>query len=215
MINPKSNLVFWVYATLVIAVIELSFILLLVPTQRVTEAINREKTLCADQLGIPACSQIKSVADRWYHSVAHETGAREATFKFFIGNFEQTNQAINDFDDRGVGMFSERFFRNLWGTLYIATWRLASALTWAPWFAFLAVAVVVDAVVLRKIEMWRFSHRSPLVHWIGLFTIFLVFELALLILILPWALSPLWPPFAYAIVLGSLWLIIRNMLKRI
>jgi len=214
-INPKSNLMFWVATTFFVAVIEIAIITLLVPTERLSSAISKEKQLCVDRLGSDACFEIKKTADSWYRVLALDSGAREATYDFFIGNFEGTQDAIHDFDDRGMHVFSTRFFQNMWGTLYIATWRLSSALSWLPWFLILAVAVVADAAVLRKIEQWRFSHRSALMQYLGMFTIFVVFELFLLVIIMPWAISPLWPPAAYAAVLAAMWVVISNMMKRV
>lgn len=206
---------FWVVATLFVAAIEIAVITLVVPTERLSEAITKEKQLCVDHLGNDACFEIKKTADAWYRVIALDSGAREATYNFFIGNFEATKDIIHDFDDRGMSVFSTRFFQNMWGTVYIATWRVSSALSWLPWFMILAVAVVVDGAVVRKIEQWKFSHRSALMQYLGMFAIFVVFELFLLVVIMPWAMSPLWPPFAYGVVLFALWVFISNMMKRV
>lgn len=215
MVNPKGNTIFWLGLTAFVAIIELSVVLFLVPTEKLSSAIAQEKQLCIDTLGFAACNEIKHTADSWYKGAAIDTGARQLTYDFFIGKFESNLATIPNFDDRGLGIYSTRFFTNLWGTIYLGVWRISSALVWAPWFAFMALAVIVDAMVLRKIATWRFSHRSSLLHWVGVFSVFLVVQVSLIILILPWPLPPIWPPIGYAIVLGSMWMVIRNLMKRI
>lgn len=215
MINPKGHTLFWVGITAFVAVIELSIVLFLVPTERLRSAINQEMQLCLDTLGYTACDEIKQTTDAWYKAAAIDSGARQVTYDFLIGSFESNLAAIPNFDDRGLGVYSTRFFSNLWGTLYIGVWRVSSALIWIPWLAFMAVAVVIDALVLRKIATWRFSHRSSLIHWVGVFSVFIVFQISLIILILPWPLPPIWPPAAYGVVLLAVWMVVRNLMKRV
>lgn len=203
----------WIW--LILLFLELSFVIVFVTPESIAGTIKSEKATCAAHLGLDACLEIKDSAEGWYRTVAIDSGIRQATYNYLIERFDRTYNTVEKLDDRGFGLWSERLLQTCWGSLYLILWRAATVAAWVPWFLALAIATIVDASVRWRIQQWRFTYRSPAIHYISIYGIQAIFFGVLFIFIMPFSISPLWTPVGILTVLVFSWLLVSNMMKRV
>lgn len=195
--------------------LEYSAVVVFVPPATIRQVISDEVDVCVRHLSEEACREVADATKRYYKAIADDTGWREATYRYFITNFDETYNAVENLDDRGMGQLSLRLLQSTWGALYIILWRFSLMSAWAPWFFALGLGCVIDAYVSWRISHYRFSFQSPLIHHTAFYVLVGVGCGFLCVLVLPFTITPLWVPTLIGIALVSAWLMIKNLNKRV
>lgn len=203
------------YGWLILLLLEITLVIVFVPPESIAKSIENEKRICLEQLGEDACVGIRETTDSWYRYVVLDSGMKDGWYNYFFTKHDGEGDPYLYLDDRGVSALGMRVSQTMFGSFYIMFWRACIAVSWLPWFAFIALAVVADAVVKWKIGQFRFSYRSPIIHHAALTSIIFAISTFLFILILPVTLTPFWLPIGASIMLFSIWLLISNMQKRV
>lgn len=214
MARPTDRGRFILLSWVILVFLEIALVILFVPPERIAQAIQNEKQICLDQLGEDACVTIRETTDAWYRAAIEDSGAKSGWYGYFFTRHDAEDPYLH-LDDRGMESLGLRVSQTMFGAIYIVFWRACIAVSWLPWFTFIALAVVADAIVRWKIGHWRFSYRSPIVHHAALTAIILAAAVFLFIVVLPITLTPFWAPAGFAFVLASVWALIANMQKRV
>ncbi|AJF08126.1 DUF4400 domain-containing protein [Geoalkalibacter subterraneus] len=209
--NQKPRHPIFVFLTFFLVVLGLVF--LFVPKTMLASALEKEQQVVASSLGEKTAKRIKADADAWYVASFIETGMLHATYDFLIGQWDQEGDL--QFDDRGIGKWSEQRLDTTWLVLYLVYYRVAVITTWLPYLFPFLLAVGIDSVAHREISKWRFSFSSPLAHSSGLKGIYGSIFILLTLPFLPIAPPPMTTPFVFMVIAIFMWLCLANVHKRV
>jgi hypothetical protein len=102
-----------------------------------------------------------------------------------------------------------------WDSVRLTVYRLAYLADWARWLAPLALAVVLDGGLKRRIKRAGFGNLSPLRHRYGWYALLTLVFVVLFSLWWPAPLPVWWLPVLLAGLLGCLWLVLSNTQRRV
>ena len=196
-------------------VFEFLVVTLVIPPRVIKSLIDNQRTLYANELGTGAEDTIRAEADKLFKAVAIDSGFRDATFRFMLGQFsEAEDTAVLKLDDRGVKAWEDRQLRSIWGATYLGLYRWAGIVAWLPFVLPLAFAAGYDGWMRWKIGQWRFSFASPVRHGTSLHVIATMIVLALCLPVIPLAVTAYAAPFLLFVAAACCWVTVSNLPKR-
>ena len=204
---------FWIVMALFF---EFAVIVLFVPRKTMVGAIAKQQRLNTQFLGADVSALLKNNADAMFVTVLDESGVREAINYYLLDRWEASEkEARGHIDDRGVSQWFEKRLVILWAACWIALYRLAGMLMWSIYIVPFLIPAVIDALLSREIQKWKFSFVSPLMRASSYRLTFTLFAITAMFLIAPFSVPSLWQPVILLGMTVGVWLFVRNLQKRL
>lgn len=208
--SHRGAVAIWWFVAAVI-VLEFVAVLLFVPSRHVARYNNAERVSVAAGLGAQAEHYVLESANRWYRITLIDTGMTAALNDFLFGNYtppvSNPNESVTNYAHDRVATF--------WRLLYALYYRVALIWLWIPYLLPLAIPALVDAAMERKVRQWRFSFVSPMTRAVAARAGGALVMALGVVLMIPLHVPPLAYPLLVAALLGTTWMRVANLQKRI
>jgi hypothetical protein len=209
--QKKRSLMNWF---LVIGLTELAIVFLVVPYAMILSQGAAERTMNVKWLGEKTEQVVKTTADTWYTDLFIDTGIYEAVEEFLVTGWTGDRDRNLKLDDRGVGELAEARLSAAWAAIYLTLYRLAGFALWGPYVVPFLVPALVDGVMERERRKWMFTYASPMLHNAGASIMGWTLAVGTLLLVLPFAMPPVYQPVLLAGFAVSMWIVAANIQKR-
>ena len=195
-----------------IVLIEVVFVLCLLPVNRIHNIINTESELISQYVGVEQAQWVNSTARTMYQKSFAEPGVYEALHRSFIPDKQYENDALYE-----APWFE--YVENRIKTLSAVVWwfftRLAVTLSWAPFILILAIPAIYDGVAMWRAKRYGFGYSSPVAFTMLSSTALIIVGGLAMVMIAPVVIHPLLFPMALICLAVLMNVAIRNMAKRI
>lgn len=136
----------------------------LISERRVLDAAEGEVASIEKLFGVEARNEVVDRATRWYIRVIVDSGFQDAVWKGYTRTPEQRARSP-EFETgpfaEGLDWFEDRTRMFLTQILQVFL-RLSAVVLWAPYMAILAVPVILEGWVRRRIKQANFAQTSTL-----------------------------------------------------
>lgn len=179
-------------------------------------AMQTEHALNQRVLGDEIAITVHNRGQRWYEAAFVDTGVAANVFGMYVPDAADWQAAGPALDGVGKPIFDwfEKRLRVLFTLLFVACLRIAAALVWLPYLAFVAIPCIADGVLIRKIRQTTFDFQSPLRNSLGVGLVGLVATLVLLMILAPLPMPTFVAPISLTLVALAVRLFIVNLPKR-
>lgn len=151
---------------------ELLIVFLFIPESWVLSIGESDRALTAWVFGQEYELSILTMTSDVYTKVMIDTGVIETVNNFLFEQWDNTPtpDGVQEFtfDDRGMSQYVENRVKITWSALYIAFYRLCETWTWLPYMLPVLIPGMMDGIVNRQVNQWRFFSPSPLLHTVAL-----------------------------------------------
>lgn len=213
--NKKSGFIagFSLFALIVLAEALCFLVVDFDDVYRIVE--NEDKTTMA-LVGKEQRDWVRQTAENIHVSVFYDTGVWPGLQKLLAPPPRDPSKILDEFGRDNFFPYVEGRLRVINLALYLATYRVASLLTWLPVLAVFFVPLLMDAHYTRKKKQYNFQYASPTVQRIGIRTVaFMVATIMPLLLVSPLPIPPHAAPLMVLLVAFAIWAMVRNLPKRI
>lgn len=174
------------FFTLVLALIlNATLVLFLVPVTWLQSTVNKESKALVDY--IPQSGVLESTNSRFTGYII-DSGLLSSLQDHFLP--VQVEQVERIGDNVYVPYMANRLEAFQYFS-YQVILRLSAILEWLPYVVFMLFPAIYDAFNVWEIKKTNFDFNSPIIHWISMTTAEWTTGLMLLLICLPFALSPL------------------------
>jgi hypothetical protein len=212
--DPLAKRVLW---ALIILFFELVIVAGLIPRSFTEKQITRELDMITKVMGKEEAILTQSRGKDWFTRYFVDTGAYDASFKFFIPTEAERRKSkgLEDFGKDNIFPFMEKVLISVWTGALQACIRIAHYMLWWPFFIMAAVPAILDAILERKRKQASFEHASAIRYRYAINFFSLLIFLFTMSVFFPIAIPPLAVPVGF--VLGALCLsvIVANLQKKI
>ena len=197
-------------------VIELAIVLILVPGDLTSRAIEKEAVDIKQSLGQQSQEWVHDKAERWYQSTMMDSGFYAGMHRTFIPTKEEKMKS------KGLENFGSHWFTFIEGRIesftkvvYQFYTRIALFTLWMPYILVLLVPAIFDGLMTWKIKRTNFDYASPVIHRYSTRAVSYIVIGAIVLSFVPIAITPMLMP-----LLMMLWsvfagLMIGNFQKRV
>lgn len=182
----------------------------------VVGAMQKEHALNAQVIGDELAIATHNRGQGWYEAAVVSNGLAANVFAMYVPDAVDWQNAGSAMDGMGKPIFDwfEQRLRVLFSLIFLACLRISAALVWAPYMALVAVPLVVDGALVRKIRQTTFDFQSPLRHGYSAALVGVVATLFLLMIFAPLPMPAFVAPAFAAVVALATRTIIANLPKR-
>lgn len=182
----------------------------------VYQIIENEDQSTTTLVGKDQRDWIRSTAEQIHSTVLYDTGIWPGLRKFLLPPPPDPTKFLDNFGRDNVFPYLEGRLKVVNLALYLATYRIASLITWLPVLAVFFCPLLLDAYYTRKRKQYNFQYSSPTVQRIGIRTVvFLSISIMPLLLVSPLPIPPHAAPVLVLLVAFAIWAMVRNLPKRI
>lgn len=196
--------------------IQLTVLLVLVPSELTQRAVEKEAEYVQRSLGIHSQKWIKDKATNWYQTSLIDSGVYKSVYSHLIPTQEQKDAS------RGMEKMGGLWFDWVEGRLeafgiiiYQFYTRLALLLMWLPYMLVLLIPALYDGAMTRRVKLTNFDYASPIVHRYSVRSVGVIVSGMSVLFLAPIAIDPIYIPVALMVSCVLLGLAVGNLQKRI
>jgi len=188
----------------------LAIILFFIPSTWIEQVTAQEKQVAYEQFGRERTEKVLVNAHNTFNVMFVDTGIEQQTFSFFIPKKNAEAKPMDGMAGDFFGMMYGRLAA-FWAAVYQGLIRGYFFISWVPYLLPFIIAVVVDALVVRKVRIENFEFASPQYYGFAthmmIFGFFSIFYYFLAPFTVTFVMVPIW-----AIgMMGMLHLLITNL----
>tara|TARA_E500000318_G_scaffold112011_1_gene133378 strand:- start:4548 stop:5198 length:651 start_codon:yes stop_codon:yes gene_type:complete len=204
------------FSLLAIILIGEALCFLFVDFDSVYKIIENEDQTTTVLVGKEQRNWIRETAEDIHSTVLYDTGLWPGVRKLFLPAAPDPTKSLDEFGRDNFFPYVEGRLKVVNLALYLATYRIASLITWMPVLSVFFIPLLVDAHYTRKKKQYNFKYASPTVQRIGIRTVaFMVATILPLLLVSPLPIPPHAAPVMVLLVAFAIWAMVRNLPKRI
>lgn len=196
--------------------IEAIVVLLLIPGHWMREVVRTEHEWLWRGMGPESATWVEGTALTWYTGAVVDTGTLDATYNHLLPTPEQIShgQGMEHIGDQWFPLVESRL-EALFATTYQVFVRLALLVSWLPFLAITAVPAVLDGMMAWRMRRQSFAYTSPVVHRFAMQVAAWSCAALVLILFVPFPVSPTVFPILGVVLTLALARIAANTQKRV
>ena len=204
------SIVLWLF------VIEGIVVLLLIPGHWMRDVIRTEHDWLWRGMGAESAAWVEHTALDWYTGAVIETGTLDATYNHLLPTPEQISHAhgMEHIGDHWFPLVESRLDA-LFATIYQVFVRLALLVSWLPFLTITAAPAILDGMMAWRIRQQSFAYTSPVVHRFAMQAAVWSCAVLVLILFVPFPISPTVFPILGVVLILALARIAANTQKRV